>query len=83
MVHPSLIDGARGAGAWHTDSETVTRDSMQHLVAVVRGLASDEGQDLLEYGLLAVLIAIVAMGAVSFMGAQINAVLWQTIVNNF
>ena len=56
---------------------------MQHLVAIARGLASDEGQDLLEYGLLAVLIAIVCVGAVTFLGNQINTVMWQTIVNNF
>jgi Flp pilus assembly pilin Flp len=43
----------------------------------------DEGQDLLEYGLLAVLIAVVAMVAVTMLGQQINAVLWQTIARNF
>ena len=43
----------------------------------------DEGQDSLEYGLLAVLIAVVAMVAVTTLGQQINAVLWQTIAHNF
>jgi pilus assembly protein Flp/PilA len=57
---------------------------MQHLVAMARGLAAaDEGQDLLEYGLLVVLIAIVCVGAVTFLGNQLNTVLWQTIANNF
>ena len=57
---------------------------MQHFIGIVRGLAAaDEGQDLLEYGLLAVLIAIFCVAAVTTLGNQINAVMWQTIVNNF
>ena len=57
---------------------------MQHLVAIVRGLATaDEGQDLLEYGMLAVLIAIFCIGAVTTLGNRIDQVMWQTIVNNF
>jgi Flp pilus assembly pilin Flp len=40
---------------------------------------SDEGQDLLEYGLLAALIAIVALGAVSSLGQAIYTVFWKTI----
>ncbi len=53
------------------------------LIAVGRLVAKDDGQDLLEYGLLAVLIAIVVMAGVSTLGNQINTVLWQTIANNF
>ena len=34
----------------------------------------DNAQDLLEYGLLAALIALVAVGAVTAVGAQIDAV---------
>jgi Flp pilus assembly pilin Flp len=45
--------------------------------------AADEGQDLLEYGLLVVLIAVVAMGAITLLGNQINTVMWQVIANNF
>jgi Flp pilus assembly pilin Flp len=57
---------------------------MQHLVAMARELvAADEGQDLLEYGLLVVLIAVVAMGAITLLGNQINTVMWQVIANNF
>jgi len=57
---------------------------MQHLVAMARELvAADEGQDLLEYGLLVVLIAVVAMGAITLLGNQINTVMWQAIANNF
>jgi Flp pilus assembly pilin Flp len=53
------------------------------LAAIGRLVAHEDGQDLLEYGLLAVLIAIAAMAAVTMLGQQVNAVLWQTIVNNF
>jgi Flp pilus assembly pilin Flp len=57
---------------------------MQHVLAVVARLADDkDGQDLLEYGLLAALIAVVAMVGVSTVGQQINTVLWKTIVQNF
>ncbi|HET9467670.1 MAG TPA: hypothetical protein VFO48_04635 [Vicinamibacterales bacterium] len=38
-----------------------------------------EGQDLLEYGLLAALIALVALSAVTVLGDQLNRVFWQAI----
>ena len=44
---------------------------------------ADEGQDLLEYGLLMALIAIFAIGAVSTLGNTINTVFWQSIASNF
>ena len=44
---------------------------------------SEEGQDLLEYGLLAALIAIVAVGAVSTLGQTIYNVFWRSIPANF
>jgi Flp pilus assembly pilin Flp len=40
---------------------------------------SDDGQDLLEYAMLCALIALVAVGAVTAVGYQINTVLWQVI----
>ena len=40
---------------------------------------NDEGQDLLEYGLLAALIALVAVAAVTSVGSTINSVFWQAI----
>ena len=43
---------------------------------VGRLVRRDEGQDLLEYGLLVVLIAIVAMGAVATLGNTINNIFW-------
>jgi Flp pilus assembly pilin Flp len=57
---------------------------MRRVMTAIWELARhDAGQDLLEYGLLAVLIAIVAMAAVTTLGVQINSVLWQTIAHNF
>jgi Flp pilus assembly pilin Flp len=44
---------------------------------------SEDGQDLLEYGLLAALIAIVALGAVSVVGQTIYSVFWKSISLNF
>jgi pilus assembly protein Flp/PilA len=41
-------------------------------------LRHDEGQDLIEYGLLAGLIAIVAIAAVTAVGTVINTMFWQT-----
>ena len=44
---------------------------------------SEEGQDLLEYGLLAALIAVVAIGAVSALGQTIYSVFWKSIESSF
>jgi Flp pilus assembly pilin Flp len=53
-------------------------------VATFRQLAEDrfgreEGQDLLEYGLLVALIAMIAMGAVTMVGNTITNVFWNAI----
>ena len=40
---------------------------------------ADDGQDLLEYGLLVALIALIAIGAVSAVGQTIYNVFWKTI----
>ena len=58
---------------------------MQSQVAVAvlekisKARRSEEGQDLLEYGLRAALLAVVAIGAVTVVGNTINTVFWQTI----
>jgi Flp pilus assembly pilin Flp len=53
---------------------------MKRLVTFVsERVRSEEGQDLLEYAMLCALIALVALGAVTAMGNQINTVLWQVI----
>lgn len=44
---------------------------------------NEDGQDLLEYGLLMALIAIFALGAVSMLGNTIQTVFWSAIANNF
>ena len=59
-------------------------------VAALKSLAgtgqfrrSEDGQDLLEYGLLAALIAVIAIGAVSSVGNVIHTVFWTTIASSF
>lgn len=44
-----------------------------------RWMGQDDGQDLLEYGLLAALIALVALSAVTMLGDHLNRVFWQAI----
>ena len=52
-------------------------------IANARFPTAEEGQDLLEYGVLAALIAIVAIGAVSTVGQTIYTVFWKSISTNF
>ena len=62
----------------------MSRELLRRLPFSVRRLTRPEdGQDLLEYGLLASLIAIFAVAAVRLLGDQINTVLWGAIANNF
>jgi Flp pilus assembly pilin Flp len=42
----------------------------------------EDGQDLLEYGLLCALIALIALGAVQTVGNTINTVFWQVIAGS-
>jgi Flp pilus assembly pilin Flp len=44
-----------------------------------RYLRLEDGQDLLEYAMLAALIAVAAVGAVTLLGDHINRVFWQAI----
>ncbi len=54
------------------------RTHMTRLTQAVRSFArQDEGQDLLEYSLLVALIALVAVGAVTEAGVQVNAIFGQ------
>jgi Flp pilus assembly pilin Flp len=55
----------------------------QMLVAVGRLATREGGQDLLEYGLLAALIAIFALGAVASLGQTVYNVFWSNIAQNF
>jgi Flp pilus assembly pilin Flp len=53
---------------------------MKNFVSFVASrVRSEDGQDLLEYALLCGLIALVALGAVTAVGNQINNVLWKVI----
>jgi pilus assembly protein Flp/PilA len=61
------------------DSRMQSQTALAALKAIVDGLRSDDGQDLLEYGLLAALIAIIALGAVTTVGNTITGVFWNAI----
>ena len=53
---------------------------MQSAFSIVRRFSiREDGQDLMEYGLLMALIAIVALGAVQSLGNTINSVFWAAI----
>jgi Flp pilus assembly pilin Flp len=51
----------------------------QVMTAIGRLVFRDEGQDLLEYGLLAALIAVVAVFSVTTLGATVYSVFWRGI----
>ncbi len=53
------------------------------LPGIARIASDDEGQDLLEYGLLAVLIAVVVMAGVTTLGQTIQTVFWEVIRRGF
>jgi Flp pilus assembly pilin Flp len=56
---------------------------MHHIFAfAVRFMRRDDGQDLVEYGLLMALIAVMALAAVNSVGTTINNVFWTTIAQN-
>ena len=53
---------------------------MAHVItAIGRLVVRNDGQDLLEYGLLAALIAVVAVASVTALGGTIYTVFWQGI----
>jgi len=52
---------------------------MDMMTALRRLVLRDEGQDLMEYGLLAALIAIVAMVSVTALGQTIFNTFWNNI----
>ena len=57
--------------------------ALESVAAVRRFLRQQDGQDLVEYGLLMALIAIIAMGAVSTVGNVVTNVFWRTIASSF
>ena len=59
-------------------------DPMQAMVSVIyRLVVRNDAQDLTEYGLLAALIALAALAAVTTLGETIRNVLWSPIAFNF
>jgi Flp pilus assembly pilin Flp len=53
---------------------------MTGLMTAIRRLARDsDGQDLLEYGLLAALIAVVAIAGITAVGDAVFGVFWRNI----
>jgi Flp pilus assembly pilin Flp len=57
---------------------------MARMLLAFRRLATQEdGQSLVEYGVLIVLIAMFVMATVSSVGTVINMVLWVPIAQNF
>ena len=53
---------------------------MHHIIVCAgRLVRRDDGQDLMEYGLLVALIVIVAFAAVAAVGTTLNDVFWQVI----
>jgi pilus assembly protein Flp/PilA len=53
--------------------------ALKRLAGTGKFRRSEDGQDLLEYGLLAALIALIALGAVTTVGNTIQTVFWSTI----
>jgi len=51
------------------------------LARVNQWLKRDDGQDLIEYGLLAVLIATVAILTMTTVGTELNTLFWVPIAN--
>jgi Flp pilus assembly pilin Flp len=52
---------------------------VEMITAIGRLVRRDEGQDLLEYGLLAALIAVAAIAGVTVLGNTIFATYWNNI----
>jgi pilus assembly protein Flp/PilA len=53
-------------------------DAVVALVHKFRILRHDDGQDLIEYGLLAALVAIIAMAAITTIGTTLNGLFYST-----
>ena len=57
--------------------------ALKSIAGTSRFRRSEDGQDLLEYGLLAALIALIAYGAVTQVGSVISQVFWTAIASSF
>lgn len=85
FTHHRVADPSTSAPAPSAVLPSVARGSqagsrLSGVAAAVRRFArTEDGQDLLEYGMLVVLIAVAAVVAVERVGSTINAVLWQAV----
>jgi Flp pilus assembly pilin Flp len=71
--------GTRGGGYFSSPRFQKVNPMVDMMTAIRRLVLQDEAQDLMEYGLLAALIAIVAMASVSALGNTIFITFWQNI----
>ena len=78
-----VIVNRQGSTSEWALAELELPDSEDAMISVRRLGKREDGQDLLEYGLLASLIAIFAMAAVRVLSDQITNVLWASIASNF
>ena len=70
---PSATRGVRpGNSSTQFEPKREERDIMKNLFA--RFIKDEEGQDLIEYALLAAFIAVVAITAITAVGTKVNAV---------
>ena len=78
MDAPGSIGGSRGTRR-QVQAESEGGDVKQVKAAIERFARESDGQDLLEYGLLACLIAVVVAAGVTAVGNAIFNVFWSSI----
>jgi len=67
---------APAPASWESEGE----DRMSAVRRLVKRLVGhDEGQDLIEYGLVVALVSLIAVVSMTAVGNVVNQVLWQTI----
>jgi pilus assembly protein Flp/PilA len=81
---PAVPSGSPGRPSAQLTGLREGEEPMQAMVSVIyRLVVRNDAQDLTEYGLLAALIAIAALAAVTTLGDTIRTVLWAPIASNF
>jgi Flp pilus assembly pilin Flp len=75
---PVVVAFSAGGDSSFTQRLEARMDAVVALMHKLVVLGRDDGQDLIEYGLLVALIAIVAFVAVGNVGAAVNTLFWQT-----
>jgi Flp pilus assembly pilin Flp len=69
----------RGGDSYRPSFREKGNHMVQMITAIGRLALRDDGQDLMEYGLLAALIAIVAIAGITVLGNTIFLTFWQNI----